>query len=51
MIPKSGDELSASVRYYRLWNSMQADNAGEIKSGKLLGGVGGLHWNKMCHFG
>ena len=39
MIPKFRDELSASVGCYSLRNSMQANYTGEVKFGKLLGGV------------
>lgn len=48
MIPKSRDELSASVGYYSPWNSMQTNYTGEIKFSKLLSGVGCLYWMKCA---
>ena len=51
MIPEFRDELSASVGYYSLWNSMQANYTGEVKFGKLLGGVGCLYGKEMGYLG
>src|SRR6187551_881449 len=50
-LPEVRCELSAPIRHYPLWYSMQAYNPLHVQLCQSGACISGLHWKKVCHLG